>query len=207
MDTHLGKKIMAQYREGGKARGLTSKKAKFILREGTAKGQPLTEKQKKFFGLIAGGGKPTRMGKMQEGGIAESEEQEMKQSGEAHEEVEAREEADEGKVIDVEWKKGKTEKQIQEIIDHTVWSQGTIDPKEIYDTLNERDEEGNIIERISMEEIEQSLERMEMEESPVVEKKHGGMMKMRDGRNPQTPLGKKAVKKDLRAKILSVHFI
>lgn len=39
---------------------LTKKKAKQILREGTARGQVLTEKQKGLFGLIAGGGRPSR---------------------------------------------------------------------------------------------------------------------------------------------------
>lgn len=44
--------------------GLTSSKAKEILRDGTAQGHPLTEKQKKYFGYIAGGGTP----KMEDGG-------------------------------------------------------------------------------------------------------------------------------------------
>ena len=43
------------------AHKLTSKKAKLILKEGTAKGKKLTSKQKGLFGLIAGGGKPTRL--------------------------------------------------------------------------------------------------------------------------------------------------
>jgi len=42
---------------------LTKKKAKTMLREGTARGKSLTTKQKKFFGFIAGGGKPTRRSK------------------------------------------------------------------------------------------------------------------------------------------------
>jgi len=36
-------------------------KAKTMLREGTARGKPLSSRQKRFFGFIAGGGKPTRM--------------------------------------------------------------------------------------------------------------------------------------------------
>jgi hypothetical protein len=38
--------------------GLTSAKAKEILRDGTAQGHPLTAKQKRYFGYIAGGGNP-----------------------------------------------------------------------------------------------------------------------------------------------------
>lgn len=38
--------------------GLTSAKAKEILRDGTANGKALTDKQKRYFGWIAGGGKP-----------------------------------------------------------------------------------------------------------------------------------------------------
>jgi hypothetical protein len=38
--------------------GLTSNKAKEILRDGTTNGKPLTLKQKKYFGYIAGGGTP-----------------------------------------------------------------------------------------------------------------------------------------------------
>ena len=40
---------------------LSSAKAKKILRENRAKGKKLTKKQKRFFGFIAGGGKPTRV--------------------------------------------------------------------------------------------------------------------------------------------------
>lgn len=36
-------------------------KAKEIIRHGEVRGKPLTEKQKGLFGLIAGGGHPTRM--------------------------------------------------------------------------------------------------------------------------------------------------
>lgn len=46
-------------RKRGKA-PVTAKKAKKILADGEVKGHPLTEKQKRFFGLIAGGGTPTR---------------------------------------------------------------------------------------------------------------------------------------------------
>ena len=39
---------------------LTSTKAKKILTDGTVRGKPLSAKQKKFFGAIAGGQKPKR---------------------------------------------------------------------------------------------------------------------------------------------------
>ena len=42
---------------------LTAKKAKKILRHGEVKGEPLSTRQKRFFGLIAGGGKATRLRK------------------------------------------------------------------------------------------------------------------------------------------------
>jgi len=42
---------------------LPKKKAKLMLREGRARGKKITPKQKRFFGFIAGGGKPTRLGK------------------------------------------------------------------------------------------------------------------------------------------------
>lgn len=42
------------------AKKLSAKKAKKILKDGTVQGHPLTKKQKGFFGLIAGGGKPTK---------------------------------------------------------------------------------------------------------------------------------------------------
>ena len=35
-------------------------KAKEMLRDGTVHGKPLSQKQKGLFGLIAGGGKPSR---------------------------------------------------------------------------------------------------------------------------------------------------
>lgn len=37
---------------------LTPEKAKEILKDGEAKGEPLTGQQKKFFGAVAGGEKP-----------------------------------------------------------------------------------------------------------------------------------------------------
>lgn len=43
--------------------GLTQKKAKTILRHGEVGSRSLTKKQKAFFGLIAGGGRPTRLRK------------------------------------------------------------------------------------------------------------------------------------------------
>jgi len=45
---------------------LTSKKAKEILSHGSVHGKNLSEKQKKFFGAIAGGQKPRRMHNPQE---------------------------------------------------------------------------------------------------------------------------------------------
>jgi len=42
---------------------LGARKARTMLREGTARGRRLTTKQRGLFGLIAGGGKPTRMGR------------------------------------------------------------------------------------------------------------------------------------------------
>ena len=43
-----------------KVHKLTSTKAKKILTDGTVHGKPLSAKQKKFFGAIAGGQKPKR---------------------------------------------------------------------------------------------------------------------------------------------------
>lgn len=40
---------------------ITVEKAKEIQRHGDIRGEPLTPKQKGFFGLIAGGGRPTRL--------------------------------------------------------------------------------------------------------------------------------------------------
>lgn len=45
---------------------VTSKKARKILRHGSVKGKPLSEKQKGMFGLIAGGGTPTQL---EDGGV------------------------------------------------------------------------------------------------------------------------------------------
>lgn len=44
-----------------KKKKLTAAKAKKILKDKEVRGHPLSKKQKKFFGLIAGGGKPTRL--------------------------------------------------------------------------------------------------------------------------------------------------
>jgi len=54
------------------AKKLTSEKAKEILRDKSVHGKPLTEKQKKFFGAIAGGAKPY---KAEEGGWLDKYEQ------------------------------------------------------------------------------------------------------------------------------------
>lgn len=43
------------------AKKLSAKKAKTILSEGEIGGKPLTARQKRFFGFIAGGGRPTRL--------------------------------------------------------------------------------------------------------------------------------------------------
>lgn len=40
------------------AKKLSSAKAREILRDGTAQGHPLTRKQKRFFGAVAGGETP-----------------------------------------------------------------------------------------------------------------------------------------------------
>lgn len=45
---------MSMYRAGGQ---VSAEKAKEILKDGTAQGHPLTDKQKRYFGWIAGGGK------------------------------------------------------------------------------------------------------------------------------------------------------
>lgn len=42
---------------------LSKAKAKKMLKEGVAHGRPLTKKQRKFFGLIAGGGKVRKLKK------------------------------------------------------------------------------------------------------------------------------------------------
>lgn len=52
---------MADNLSGRRKRGLpTQAKAKEIMRDGTVHGNPLTPGQKGLFGLIAGGGTPTR---------------------------------------------------------------------------------------------------------------------------------------------------
>lgn len=43
------------------ARKLSSAKARKILRDKSVRGHALTAKQKRFFGLIAGGGRPTKL--------------------------------------------------------------------------------------------------------------------------------------------------
>jgi hypothetical protein len=43
---------------GRPAVSASPEKAKQILREGEARGRPLSEKQKRFFGWMAGGAKP-----------------------------------------------------------------------------------------------------------------------------------------------------
>lgn len=45
----------------GQTRMMSMEKAKKILSDGTINGKPITEKQRGLFGVIAGGGKPTRM--------------------------------------------------------------------------------------------------------------------------------------------------
>lgn len=47
----------------------SKEKAKEILRHGEVRGEPLTPKQKGLFGLIAGGKKPTRIGKKKRPGL------------------------------------------------------------------------------------------------------------------------------------------
>lgn len=42
----------------GKKKKLTAEKAKKMLKDDSAQGHTLTPQQKKFFGLIAGGGTP-----------------------------------------------------------------------------------------------------------------------------------------------------
>jgi len=40
---------------------LTERKAKLMLKEGRVRGKKITPKQKRLFGFVAGGGKPTRL--------------------------------------------------------------------------------------------------------------------------------------------------
>lgn len=42
------------------AQRVSKEKAKKILADGTVHGKPLTERQKRFFGLVASGKKPTK---------------------------------------------------------------------------------------------------------------------------------------------------
>ncbi len=46
---------------------MTPEKAKQILRDGEVNGQPLTEAQRGMFGVIAGGGTPTKLHQSREG--------------------------------------------------------------------------------------------------------------------------------------------
>ncbi len=69
-DTEMADEALEQYRmfcavKGFKKGGLTSDKAKKMLEDGTAQGKKLTDKQKRYFGYIAGGGK----GKYGKGGM------------------------------------------------------------------------------------------------------------------------------------------
>jgi hypothetical protein len=57
--------IIRQMSEGGT---VSPEKARKILEDGEIDGVPLTEKQRRFFGLIAGGGEPTRI-RSSQGGI------------------------------------------------------------------------------------------------------------------------------------------
>ncbi len=50
------------------AKKITKAKAKKILSDGKIGGKSLTAKQKKFFGFIAGGGVPTKVGKRKKKG-------------------------------------------------------------------------------------------------------------------------------------------
>lgn len=64
-----GNGSQALYKKGGH---VSPEKAKEILRDGTVHGHPLTEKQKRYFGWIAGGAKKPK--KKQEGGSADDSE-------------------------------------------------------------------------------------------------------------------------------------
>lgn len=59
---------MADSVEGRRKRGPSRAKAKEMLRHGEVGGEPLTAGQKGLFGLIAGGGTPTRMKRKKRGG-------------------------------------------------------------------------------------------------------------------------------------------
>lgn len=59
---------MAARRKLGERGGrLSPEKAKKMLRDNSAQGHPLTPKQKGLFGLIAGGGTPSRMNAKRKG--------------------------------------------------------------------------------------------------------------------------------------------
>lgn len=60
---HLGHFANPEVLREGHNRLPTQAKAKEILRHGKARGRSLSRKQKGFLGLIAGGGRPTRMKK------------------------------------------------------------------------------------------------------------------------------------------------
>ena len=69
-DSEMADEALEEYRmfcavKGFKKGGLAPEKAKKILEDGMAQGKKLTDKQKRYFGYIAGGGK----GKYAEGGI------------------------------------------------------------------------------------------------------------------------------------------
>lgn len=54
---------MADTLTGRRKRGPSPEKAKKMLRDNSAQGRPLSPAQKGFFGLIAGGGTPTKTAK------------------------------------------------------------------------------------------------------------------------------------------------
>lgn len=91
-------------KEGEYAKGgLTSAKAKTILRDGTVHGKPLTDKQKRFFGAIAGGQSVKEYmcgGKVKgyaEGGTT-GDDEELKRIAKREAELKAKEEADKKKL-------------------------------------------------------------------------------------------------------------
>ncbi len=47
----------------GRRKVISAAKARKILRDKEIRGRPLTPAQRRYFGLIAGGGVPTRVGK------------------------------------------------------------------------------------------------------------------------------------------------
>jgi hypothetical protein len=58
---------IGEYKDGG----LTKSKAKIMLHEGMANGKPITEQQRKYFGLVAGGSKQSKMDDGEVKGYAE----------------------------------------------------------------------------------------------------------------------------------------